>query len=73
MTFSWVKGHAGNPENQLCDRLSARAARGHRLSIDVGYESTVIQRLGLDELGGFDEDEEDEEDYDEEDDDELAE
>jgi ribonuclease HI/ADP-ribose pyrophosphatase YjhB (NUDIX family) len=72
VTFTWVKGHAGNPENQLCDRLSARAARGHRLSIDVGYESTVIQRLGLDELGGFDEDEEDEEDYDEEDD-ELAE
>jgi ribonuclease HI len=70
--FIWVKGHAGNPDNQLCDRLSAREARGHRLAIDVGYESTVIQRLGLDELGGFDEEEDDEEEYGE-DDDELAE
>ncbi len=50
VSFFWIKGHAGNVENQRCDRLSAHAARGSRLAVDVGFESTVIQRLGLTEL-----------------------
>src|SRR5579859_2931321 len=50
VSFFWVKGHAGNKENQRCDRLSAHAARSSRLAVDVGFESTVIQRLGLTEL-----------------------
>lgn len=50
VTFFWVKGHAGNKENQRCDRLSAQAARSGRLAVDLGFESTIIQRLGLAEL-----------------------
>jgi len=33
----WVKGHAGNPENETCDRLANQAARSHPTRIDAGY------------------------------------
>jgi ribonuclease HI len=36
--FEWVRGHAGNPENECCDRLSVRAAEGKDLPCDEGYE-----------------------------------
>lgn len=36
--FKWVKGHAGNKENERCDELSTRAARQPDLPVDVGYE-----------------------------------
>ncbi|MBI5582725.1 MAG: ribonuclease HI [Deltaproteobacteria bacterium] len=35
--FVWVKGHAGNPENECCDRLSTQAARGKDLPTDSGF------------------------------------
>lgn len=35
--FRWVPGHAGNPENERCDRLAVRAARQSCLPIDEGY------------------------------------
>ncbi len=38
VTFSWVRGHAGNPENERADELSVLAARAGDLSIDEGYE-----------------------------------
>ncbi len=28
VTFRWVKGHAGHPENERCDRLATAAADG---------------------------------------------
>jgi len=37
--FQWVKGHAGNAENEVCDRLAVRSAEGPGLKADVGYES----------------------------------
>lgn len=37
--FEWVKGHAGHPENEECDRLAVNAAKSENLSIDVGYEN----------------------------------
>lgn len=37
--FVWVKGHAGNPENECCDRLATRAAAGENLPADSAYES----------------------------------
>ncbi len=37
--FVWVKGHAGNPENELCDRLSYAALRQKDLPVDEGYEN----------------------------------
>jgi ribonuclease HI len=36
--FQWLKGHAGDAENERCDRLSSQAARGKELSVDEGYE-----------------------------------
>lgn len=39
--FRWVRGHAGNRENERCDQLATRAARGDQLLIDDGYEATV--------------------------------
>ncbi|MCQ2374503.1 MAG: ribonuclease HI [Salinivirgaceae bacterium] len=37
VTFRWVKGHAGNPENERCDQLATTAASGQNLKIDQGY------------------------------------
>ena len=36
--FVWVKGHAGIPENERCDRLAVAAAKGINLSADEGYQ-----------------------------------
>lgn len=36
VTFNWVKGHAGHPENERCDRLATSAADGEELYIDDG-------------------------------------
>jgi len=36
--FEWVRGHAGQKENERCDQLAGEAARGSRLDIDKGYE-----------------------------------
>lgn len=37
--FKWVKGHAGNPENERCDQLAVMSSMGHNLQIDHGFES----------------------------------
>ncbi len=36
--YRWVKGHAGNPENERCDELAVTAARGADLARDEIYE-----------------------------------
>jgi len=36
--FKWVKGHAGNRENERCDRLAVAAAQNSVLLDDTGYE-----------------------------------
>jgi len=35
--FKWVKGHAGNVENNRCDELAVEASRGKNLPEDAGY------------------------------------
>jgi len=35
--FIWVRGHAGDPENERCDLLSKQAAQGDDLPDDAGY------------------------------------
>lgn len=35
VTFTWVKGHDGHPENERCDRLATTAADGSNLLDDV--------------------------------------
>ena len=39
LSFHWVKGHAGHPENERCDVLAVKAAENnkHHL-IDIEYE-----------------------------------
>ena len=39
MTFKWVKGHAGIPENERCDRLAVEAAESPNLPADIEYEA----------------------------------
>lgn len=35
VTFIWVKGHAGHPQNERCDELATTAADGSNLIDDV--------------------------------------
>jgi ribonuclease HI len=35
--FIWIKGHANNAENELCDKLAVEAAMGLQLLDDKGY------------------------------------
>ena len=37
--FTWIKGHAGHPENERCDQLAVAAASDSDLEVDVGYEN----------------------------------
>lgn len=39
--FTWIKGHANIPENEICDQLAVEASRGKNLSIDKGYKPEV--------------------------------
>ncbi len=39
VSFQWVKGHAGIPENERCDQLAVDAAEGPEKLIDEGFES----------------------------------
>lgn len=38
VTFCWVKGHDGHPENERCDKLATTAADGEDLLDDVVIE-----------------------------------
>ena len=38
VSFIWVKGHAGHPQNERCDQLATRAADGDELLVDEGLE-----------------------------------
>ncbi len=35
--FAWVKGHAGDPDNERCDRMAVRASQQADLLDDEGY------------------------------------
>ncbi len=39
--FVWVRGHAGNAENERCDRLAVEAAQQSELEVDEGYEVSL--------------------------------
>jgi len=38
VTFEWVKGHAGHPENERCDQLAVSASQAKDLPADAEYE-----------------------------------
>lgn len=39
--FIWVKGHAGNRENERCDQLAVQSAEGPHLLVDRGFENAT--------------------------------
>lgn len=38
VTFQWVRGHAGHPENERCDELAVAASARSGQPVDQGYE-----------------------------------
>jgi len=38
ITWHWVRGHTGDPENERCDELAVAAANGDGLLDDTGYD-----------------------------------
>ncbi len=46
VVFRWVRGHAGDPENERCDELAREAARRRDLPADAVYE----RLMGLDAM-----------------------
>ena len=38
--FKWVKGHAGNKYNEICDQLAVEAAESSNLLNDEGYKTS---------------------------------
>jgi len=38
--FKWVKGHAGNKYNEICDQLAVDAAESSNLLNDEGYKTS---------------------------------
>ena len=45
VTFHWLKGHAGHPENERCDRLAVAAYSQPGLPADEGYKPTEDSTL----------------------------
>ena len=41
VSFNWVKGHAGHPQNEKCDYLAVEASENPKLFVDEGYENTM--------------------------------
>jgi ribonuclease HI len=38
VSFHWVKGHDGHPQNERCDQLATQAADGNDLKTDEGLQ-----------------------------------
>jgi ribonuclease HI len=45
--FRWVRGHAGNPDNERCDRLAVEAAARPNLPADMAFEAGETQEPSL--------------------------
>lgn len=41
VTWQWVRGHAGDRENERCDVLAMAAAKGQSLECDAGFETPL--------------------------------
>ncbi len=41
LRFNWIKGHAGHPENERCDRLAVEAYSKPSLPCDEGYMESL--------------------------------
>ena len=47
VTFHWIRGHNGHPENERCDAMAVAAAASPNLLPDTGYAA------GTEQLPGF--------------------
>lgn len=47
VTFHWIKGHAGHPENERCDTLAVTAYHQQGLPEDTGYIESSGNGEGL--------------------------
>ncbi len=45
VSFHWLKGHAGHPENERCDSLAVAACSSENLPLDEGYCETEQETL----------------------------
>lgn len=50
ISWHWVKGHAGHPENERCDSLADAAARSPGLPDDGGFLAEEARQQAQDEL-----------------------
>ncbi|MDR1877818.1 MAG: ribonuclease HI [Flavobacteriaceae bacterium] len=41
VTFKWIKGHVGHPENERADKLAVSASKSEELSVDTAYEKSI--------------------------------
>jgi len=57
VSWEWVRGHAGHPENERADRLAVKAANGQNLPLDAGFSAVLeAPQLSLfDGIGGQEE------------------
>lgn len=39
--FTWVKGHAGHPQNERCDELATSSADGNDLKVDAEFVNSL--------------------------------
>ena len=46
VTFHWVKGHMGHPDNERCDELAGLALQVADLSDDQGYLDSCLEGFG---------------------------
>jgi len=42
VSFHWVKGHAGHPENERCDALAGEACHLKDLPADLAFETSAL-------------------------------
>jgi len=49
--FIWVRGHAGNKENERCDELSYQAAAQSNLAEDEGYDPKAYGKVQITQEG----------------------
>jgi ribonuclease HI len=45
--FRWVRGHAGNPDNERCDQLAMQAASRPNLPPDIAFETGETQEASV--------------------------
>ncbi len=45
--MQWIRGHAGHPENELCDQLAVAARQAPHLPVDEGFEDLPARMVTL--------------------------